>query len=127
MYALVMANLTVGIVQDWLDRYLEAWRTYDGELIGDLFTEDISYRYHPDDEAVEGRDEVVMSWQRGTDPPDSWEAEYSPWLVEGDRAIATGWTQYSNGQQYYNLFQLVFRDGRCSEYDEWYMTPREGD
>jgi hypothetical protein len=68
-----------------------------------------------------------MSWQRGTDPPDSWEAEYLPWLVEGDRAIATGWTKYSNGQRYWNLFQLVFRDGRCSEFDEWYMAPREGD
>lgn len=122
-----MANLTTGIVQDWLDRYLEARRTFAGGLIGDLFTEDASYRYHPGDEPVVGREEIVASWQRAGDPPDSWEAEHSPWLVEGDRAITTGWTRHSNGQRYWNMFQLVFRDGRCNEFVEWYMTPREGD
>ncbi len=122
-----MANLTAGIVQDWLDRYLEAWRTYDGALIGDLFTDDATYRYHPGDEPVVGREEILASWQGGTDPPDSWEAAYSPWLVEADRAIVTGWTRYKSGERYWNLFQLIFRDGRCSEFVEWYMTPREGD
>jgi len=122
-----MANLTAGIVQDWLDRYLESWRTYDGSQIGDLFTEDASYRYHPEDEPVVGREEIVASWQRGTDPPGSWEAEYSAWLVEGDQAVATGWTRYSDGQRYSNLFQLVFRDGRCSAFVEWYLAPREED
>lgn len=120
-----MANLTDGIVQDWLDRYLQAWRTYDGAQIGDLFTEDAEYRYHPGDEPVVGSEEIVESWQSDTDPPDSWEAEYAPWVVNGDRAIATGWTHYGDGKKYWNMFQLVFRDGRCSSFIEWYMTPRE--
>ena len=43
-------------VQDWLDRYLEAWRTYDPALIGDLFSEDAEYRFHPFGEPVRGRE-----------------------------------------------------------------------
>lgn len=121
-----MANLTEGIVQDWLDRYIEAWRTYDEVLIGNLFTEDASYRYHPADDAVTGRDAIVASWQEDIDPPGSWEAEYTPWLVSGDRAIATGHTRYGDGSSYWNVFQMVFADGRCSDFVEWFMTPREG-
>ena len=40
-------------VQRWLDRYVDAWRTYDVAAIGGLFAADASYRYHPyDAEAV---------------------------------------------------------------------------
>jgi hypothetical protein len=104
-----MANLTEAIVGDWLDRYIQAWHTYDETQISE----------------VVGREAIVESWQQETDPPGTWEAEYSPWLVEGDRAIATGWTRYADGQRYWNMFQLVFRDGKCSSFIEWYMTPRE--
>ena len=122
-----MANLTDGIVQDWLDRYLQAWRTYDSDQIGDLFTEGAEYRYHPGEEPLRGREEIVASWHESRDRPDSWEAEYSPWLVAGDRAIATGWTRYSNGRAYRNVFQLTFDDGHCSSFTEWYVNFREDD
>src|SRR5690242_5776307 len=36
-------------VDRWLGSYVEAWRTYDRDLIGALFAEDISYRFHPYD------------------------------------------------------------------------------
>ena len=55
--------------QDWLDRYVTAWLTYEADLIGDLFSEDVAYRYHPYDEPVVGRDAVVASWL-GNDTPD---------------------------------------------------------
>lgn len=121
-----MANLTPGIVQDWLDRYVEAWRTCEGEMIGDLFTVEAEYRYHPADSPVVGREAIVASWQQEVDPPGSWEAEYEPWLVAGDQAIATGQSRYTDGRTYFNLFQLEFDDGRCRSFTEWFMTPREG-
>ena len=49
-------------VDRWLRAYVEAWKTYDGEQIGDLFSEDVQYRYHPYDEPVLGRAELVRSW-----------------------------------------------------------------
>lgn len=48
--------------QDWLDRYLAAWKSYDADEIGALFSDDIAYRYHPSDEPVVGREAVVASW-----------------------------------------------------------------
>ncbi len=74
-YALLMAKLITGIVQDQLDRYLGAWRIYDGIFIGDLFAEGAIYQYHPDDEPLVGREEIVASWQGDTDASDSWEAD----------------------------------------------------
>src|SRR5262245_31725403 len=48
--------------QAWLDRYVAAWLTYDRSDIESLFTQDIAYRYHPNDDPVSGRDVVVASW-----------------------------------------------------------------
>ena len=47
--------------QDWLDRYVEAWMSYDPGDISRLFSENVGYRYHPYDEPVRGRDAVVAS------------------------------------------------------------------
>ncbi len=49
-------------VQGWLDRYVEAWQSYDPGAIGDLFSADADYRYHPNDEPVRGRDAIVADY-----------------------------------------------------------------
>ena len=48
--------------QEWLDRYIAAWESYDPDAIAGLFSEDVVYRYHPYDEPIVGRDAVVASW-----------------------------------------------------------------
>ena len=48
--------------QEWLDRYVAAWKSYDEAAIAALFSEDVVYRYHPYDEPIVGRDAVVASW-----------------------------------------------------------------
>jgi ketosteroid isomerase-like protein len=40
-------SVTRDDVQQWLDRYVEAWRSYDADAIGELFAEDATYKYHP--------------------------------------------------------------------------------
>ena len=113
-------------VRAWLNAYVEAWRTYDPAAIGVLFTEDATYAYHPwdgEDDLVRGRDAIVANWLEEQDKPGSWEAQYRPLMVEGERAVATGTTRYANGKFYWNLFVLRFGgDGRCAEFVEWYMT-----
>ncbi len=82
-------------VQGWLDRYVEAWHSYDPAAIGDLFAEDATYRYHAyDPEPVAGRDAIVADWLDGQDAPGSWEAHYEPFAVEGERAVAVGESRY---------------------------------
>ena len=57
-------------VDRWLVAYVEAWKTYDRAQIAALFAEDVSYRYHPYDEPVRGRDAVVDAWLGEGDDPD---------------------------------------------------------
>jgi hypothetical protein len=110
-------------VDRWLERYVVAWRSYDREAIGDLFSEDASYRYHPyDAEAVEGRGAIVDLWLEDRDEPGSWEASYEAYAVEGDRAVAVGTSSYASGDVYDNVYLLRFDDdGRCAEFTEWFM------
>jgi len=120
-------------VQAWLDRYVAAWAAYDAAAIGDLFSEDARYRYHPSDDGFVGRDAIVRAWLEPSgdassrDEPDTWEAHYEPFAVEGDRAVAVGWSRYAarNGQperMYHNAYILEFAsDGRCRGFHEFYM------
>ena len=110
-------------VEAWLDRYVEAWRTYDEGAIRDLFAEDATYAYHPYDEPERGRDAIVAAWREDPDDPGSWSAAYAPSLVDGERAVATGVTHYlESGKVFSNLFELTFdADGRCTRFVEWFV------
>ncbi len=115
--------------QGWLDRYIDAWRTNEPEHVEALFTEDVEYRYHPFDEPIEGgRDGVVSSWLEQPDIPGTWDAEYRVFAVDGDRAVATGYSRYfatpaEPERMYHNCFLLVLDDtGRCSELTEFYVS-----
>jgi hypothetical protein len=117
-----VADVTRDQVQQWLDAYVAAWRSYDAAAIGDLFAADATYAYHPYDEPERGRDAIVAAWQHKPDAPGSWEASYSPALVDGPRAVTTGETRYTDGEMFSNLFELEFdADGRCTRFVEWYI------
>ncbi|HEY8199207.1 MAG TPA: nuclear transport factor 2 family protein [Candidatus Limnocylindrales bacterium] len=115
----------------WLDRYVSAWRTYDPVAIGDLFSADVTYRYHPEDEPVTGRAAIVADWLSSPDDPASWRSRYEPFAVEGDRAVMRGSTEYvaADGEtverRFYNVWVCLFdADGRCRDFTEYYMEPR---
>lgn len=127
-------------VQAWLDRYIAAWATYDPDAIGDLFSEDVRYRYHPSDEGIVGRDAIVRAWLEPSgdassrDEPGTWEAHYEPFVVGGDRAVAVGSSRYfhdatksSVRTTYDNAYLLEFdADGRCRAFTEFYVERPEG-
>jgi ketosteroid isomerase-like protein len=110
-------------VQAWLDRYVEAWRSYDAEGIGSLFSDDATYAYHPyDDPPLRGRDAIVADWLAERDEVGSWDAHYEPELIDGDRVVAGGETRYTDGRTFSNLFVMRFDDaGRCASFVEWYI------
>lgn len=115
-------------VAAWLNAYGEAWRTYDPQAIGNLFSADAAYYYGPYDEPVRGREAIVASWLEHRDAPGTYEGRYVPLAVEGDLAVANGRSRYfeSDGTtlktEFDNIFVLRFDgDGRCTEFREWYM------
>jgi ketosteroid isomerase-like protein len=123
-------------VDRWLDAYVEAWKSYDAEQIGALFADDVSYRYHPYDEPIVGREAVVESWlgegehagASTRDPEGSYDAGYRAVAVDGDVVVATGSSTYlaSPGgaveKAFDNCFVMRFDgDGRCVEFTEWYV------
>jgi hypothetical protein len=123
-------------VSEWLDAYIEAWKSYDRTQIEALFSEDVSYRFHPYDEPVVGRDAVVEAWlgegdHEGAptrDEPGIYDASYEPVAVDGDLAVVTGASTYlvepggAVDAVYDNCFVIRFDDeGRCREFTEWYM------
>jgi ketosteroid isomerase-like protein len=125
--------------QAWLDRYVAAWLTYDPAAIGDLFSEDVSYRYHPYDEPITGRDDVVASWlgqgddagASTRDAPGTYEASYAPYAIDGDAVVATGTSSYRDApggpvaRVFHNCFVLRFdAEGRCREFTEFYVRAR---
>jgi ketosteroid isomerase-like protein len=121
---------------DWLDRYVEAWRSSDREQIGELFSSDVEYRFHPYDKPTKGRESVVEAWlgegdhEGAPDPdePGTWEARYEPFAIDGDAAVAIGRSSYRDepggeiNRVYHNCFVMRFdSEGRCAEFTEWFM------
>ena len=124
------------LVVRWLEAYVEAWKSYDRDQIAALFAEDVSYRYHPHDEPIVGREAVVDSWLgegdhaggSRRDPEGTYDASYRAVAVDGDVAVATGSSSYLRDpggpvdKVYDNCFVMRFDDtGRCREFTEWFM------
>ncbi|MGH2699467.1 MAG: YybH family protein [Actinomycetota bacterium] len=110
-----------------MQNYAGAWKSYDRASIADLFSDDASYRYHPYDDPIRGRESIVESWLEDPDAPGTYEGDYEPIAVEGDVAVAVGSSTYRLEDEpevrvYDNCFLMRFDDeGRCREFTEWYM------
>lgn len=123
-------------VQRWLDGYIAAWRSYDPNAVGELFSDDAEYRYHPWDEPIRGRAEIVRAWvspdgnESDRDEPGSWDARYEPYVVDGSRAVAVGWSRYlAQGEEpeklYHNCYLLEFdAGGKCRSFTEFFIEQK---
>ena len=126
--------------QEWLDRYVAAWLSYDADDIASLFTEDVLYRYHPYDDPIVGREAVVASWlgeansdgASTRDAPGTYAAQYEPVAVDGEIVVATGTSSYRERldgpivRVYHNCFVMRFdAEGRCQEFTEYYIRRPE--
>lgn len=121
--------------QQWLERYVAAWKSYDPGEIGALFSDDVSYRFYAYAEPVVGRDAVVASWLGESDSstastrdaPGTYDAAYTAVAVDGDVVVATGTSTYLDEpggqvtQVFDNCFVMRFDgEGRCRDFTEYY-------
>jgi ketosteroid isomerase-like protein len=119
-------------LQGWLERYEHAWRSNDPAEIGDLFTTDAVYRWHPWDTPADGgagRTEIVEAWLTDPDEPGTWTLECEPLAVNGDLGIARCIARYRVSPSrpkpitYHNIWLIRFDEyGRCSEFTEHFMA-----
>jgi ketosteroid isomerase-like protein len=124
------------LVDRWLNDYVAAWKSYDRDQIAALFADDVTYRYHPYDDPVTGRDAVVESWLGAgatvgastRDEEGTYDASYRAVAVDGDVAIATGSSSYRAEpggpvvKVFDNCFVMCFDSGgRCRDFTEWYI------
>ena len=126
-------------VQAWLDSYVEAWKTFDGDAVATLFADEAEYRYHPWDDPVMGRDAIVQDWlnpggnPEGRDKPGTWWAQYEPWAVDGDKAVVIGETKYFADEtqakllrHYFNVWTIEFdANQRARSFTEYFMQRKQ--
>lgn len=125
--------------QAWLDRYVSAWLSYDANDIAELFSDDVTYRYHPSGDPIVGRAAVVAAWLGESesddastrDAPGTYSARYAPVAVDGDVVVSTGISSYREQPDgpvvrvYDNCFVMRFdAQGRCTEFTEYYVQRR---
>lgn len=111
-----------GDLEAWVDRYMWAWSTNDPGDVGDLFTDDARYYTAPYREPWVGREGIVAGWVARKDDPGTWGFRYEVLGVAGDTGFVRGWTTYSDGTDYSNLWVIrLAEDGRSSEFTEWWM------
>ena len=118
--------------QKWLDGYVDAWKTYDEQKIGDLFSDGVLYKYSPQDDGLNGRAEVVKSWTEDKDDPGTYDAKYEVLAIDGDTHVANGWSRYftePGGElrdEYFNVYICKFdAEGRCREFTEYWIQNRD--
>ncbi len=117
-------------MQEWLDSYVAAWRSNDAGEIGALFSREAVYSFRPwieEEHSLTGRDRIVASWLETPEDPSTWDAHYEPYAVEGNKAVAIGWSSYEpegddGARFYHNAYLLRFdEDGACEEFREFYF------
>jgi SnoaL-like domain len=123
-------------VDRWLEAYVSAWKSYGPDEIAALFAEDVEYRYHPYDQPVRGREGIVAAWlgeghhegASSRDEPGIYDGSYRAIAIDGDVAVATGTSTYTEGpggpvaEVYDNCFVIRFDEqGRCREFTEYYI------
>ena len=121
----MISNESVAV---WLSNYVEAWKSYDPDAIGALFSEDARYYYSPYSDPLQGRPAIVADWLKNRDKAGSYTAEYKMLATNGNLVVANGRSTYfeEDGKtvrrEYDNIFVIEFDEmGRCNFFKEWYM------
>jgi ketosteroid isomerase-like protein len=99
---------------------VRAWTTNDPADIAGLFTEDAEYYTAPYRQPWRGRDAIVAGWLQKKDEEGEWKFRSEVLAIADDLGFVRGWTDYVD-ESYSNLWVIRLRDGRCSEFTEWWM------
>jgi ketosteroid isomerase-like protein len=107
-------------VSAWVEKYVQAWRTYDEADIAALFTEDAEYHEWPYETAWIGRERIVAGWlERAAWQAGGWEFDWSVLAMSGDTAAVGGTGVYVKLGTFSNLWTVTFAEDRCALFRMW--------
>jgi hypothetical protein len=112
------------LIEDWMERYVRAWRTAGTEPLGKLFTEDATYRMSPYEEPLVGLPAIADMWEAEREGPDEVFSMTSEIVaVDGETAVVRVEVAYSD-REYRDLWLIRFaEDGRAKAFEEWPYWP----
>jgi hypothetical protein len=114
-------------VRAWVMAYEQAWRAPGTSQVGELFTDDATYRMSPFRPAHRGIDAIRVLWDAERSGPDeSFEMEFDVVAVDDPWAVVRLAVQYGppHPQLFRDLWLLEFdADGRCKAFEEWPFSP----
>jgi len=107
----------------WVEGYVQAWNSNDPGHIGNLFSDDATYRTEPFRPAWVGRQTIVANWLENKDEPGETTFTWQPLVVTEEVAIVQGETAYRTPPRRYSNLWVIRLDaaGRCTEFTEWWM------
>jgi ketosteroid isomerase-like protein len=121
------ADMTKEKVAAWIAAYEHAWRAPGTDALGQLFTEDATYRQGPYDEPVAGLPAIGRMWEAERQGPDEeFRMTSEVVTVDGATAVARLYVRYGEPahQEWCDLWVMRFAgDGRCEEFEEWPIAP----
>lgn len=119
------------VVERWLERYEQAWRTPGTDRLHELFISTASYLPSPWALSLDGLDEIAQFWESERDDArEDFTMSSDVIAVDGDTAVVRVEVEYaaSLSGHWRDLWVLGFApDGRCASFEEWPFAPNQPD
>jgi hypothetical protein len=115
-------------VSRWVAAYEHAWREAGTGTLGQIFTEDATYRQGPYEEPVVGLPAIGRMWEAEREGPgEVFRMTSSIVAVEDATAVVRVEVRYGDPvtQEWRDLWVIRFADDlRCASFEEWPFAPR---
>jgi ketosteroid isomerase-like protein len=112
-------------VREWIERYVDAWRSADAGLVSRLFAEDGEYCFDLFEEPARGRDGIAAYWNRVCSTQSDVDVRFGTPVLEGPRTVVEFWTTMKEAGEPVTLtgcMLLTFtEEGLCSALREYWI------
>jgi SnoaL-like protein len=125
----MLVGMERAVLQRWVERYEQLWRTDGTDELADLFTADATYTASPWAEPVQGLQAIAAFWDAERAGPDEVFALRSQVIaVDGDIGVVRVEVEYQGGRSWRDLWVLRLDPaGRCTAFEEWPFSPGQDD